>query len=752
MLSSLKNIKQLRWVLVVFFMAIAIPALVLSFYSYRQLKWESFYLQRNNATELSERINSQIERWMLEEENRSFTDYRFLKLAGDEAANYFTPSPLSSFPSAIELPGVIGFFQLDSQGLLTSPILPDSVEQGLEYGVTEAEYSSREKTFNTVLTVLIENQLVAESNNREHLDSSLIAGVAQTDGVDVLSDDDDVAAQKRADIARTFEERINSEFTKKEQKVKSRRYQQIEDLAIDTRLEEALVKNAPSQASLKKKPVKKTLPKDAGSSGEKKPGVDTFSSDSVASDVSSKNYSLARSPRVEKNYEITQSPLESTSELEAVIAEREVIQSSSVSSAPALLESSGLQVQNRLEEDSHKPEKNNVTVFESEIDPFAVNLLDSGHLVMYRKVWKNEQRFIQGILIDPTRFLEKSIGALFQSTQLSKQTDLVVAYNKNVLSLFSNERSNDSLAIKTYSQSFSGERLLQANLIDPFNDLQLLFSVNNLDAGPGSKVVMWSSLVMGLVLSLGVWLMYLLGVRQLRLVQQQQDFVSAVSHELKTPLTSIRMYGELLKEGWATEEKKKEYYHYIFDESERLSRLISNVLQLAKMNRGEWDVKLKEIPISSFVDNVRSKLNDQVTRSGFNLEIAVASDLAEKSLLADVDYLLQIMINLVDNAIKFSRNSDQKTVILSVSCKAISVDHQVALISVRDFGPGIEKSQRKKIFELFYRSEDELTRETVGTGIGLALVGQLVEAMKGSVTVSNKNSGAEFILEIPLAC
>ncbi len=82
-------------------------------------------------------------------------------------------------------------------------------------------------------------------------------------------------------------------------------------------------------------------------------------------------------------------------------------------------------------------------------------------------------------------------------------------------------------------------------------------------------------------------LMYRLGLQQLTLARQQRDFVSAVSHELKTPLTSIRMYGEMLSEGLAPEDRKPEYYRFIFDESERLSRLIDNVLQLARLERRE---------------------------------------------------------------------------------------------------------------------------------------------------------------------
>ncbi len=98
------------------------------------------------------------------------------------------------------------------------------------------------------------------------------------------------------------------------------------------------------------------------------------------------------------------------------------------------------------------------------------------------------------------------------------------------------------------------------------------------------------------------------------------------------------------------------------------------------------------------------------------------------------------MINLVDNAIKFSAKSEKKQI--ELSCKTIRKGR--IQFSVRDFGPGIDRQQMKKIFTLFYRTENELTRETVGTGIGLALVHQMVISMKGGIDVKNKKPGAEF--------
>ena len=111
-----------------------------------------------------------------------------------------------------------------------------------------------------------------------------------------------------------------------------------------------------------------------------------------------------------------------------------------------------------------------------------------------------------------------------------------------------------------------------------------------------------------------------------------------------------------------------------------------------------------------------------------------------RSINIDDDCFAQIVINLVDNAIKFSKDADRKQV--DIGCRT-DRDGNV-IFSIRDYGPGIPKDQLKKIFQLFYRTETELTRETVGTGIGLAIVHQLTTAMKGSVDVINCDPGAEF--------
>ncbi len=239
--------------------------------------------------------------------------------------------------------------------------------------------------------------------------------------------------------------------------------------------------------------------------------------------------------------------------------------------------------------------------------------------------------------------------------------------------------------------------------------------------------------------------MYRLGMRQIELGQQQQNFVSAVSHELKTPLTSIRMYSEMLREGWVTEERRRGYYDFIHDESERLSRLINNVLQLARMTRNSLPIELKPVTVSKLIDGIYSKVSSLVEQMSFELELSCDDEVGRVIVAVDEDAFSQIIINLVDNALKFSSHADKQRV--EISCYPFR-NGDIGF-SIRDYGPGVPEDQIKKIFQLFYRSENELTRETSGTGIGLGLVNQLVQAMNGKVDANNRQPGVEFTVRLP---
>jgi signal transduction histidine kinase len=225
---------------------------------------------------------------------------------------------------------------------------------------------------------------------------------------------------------------------------------------------------------------------------------------------------------------------------------------------------------------------------------------------------------------------------------------------------------------------------------------------------------------------------------QIKLARKKDDFISAVSHELRTPLTSIRMYTEMLEKNWIkTEDKRAEYYTTMRQESERLSRLIENVLDFSRIQRGRKKYIFKIGNINDCVNNVITMMTPFAQQAGFTI-ITDFDDLREVAF--DADAVMQIVVNLLDNAIKYARNANEKVIIVRTRQQ-----DKYILIEVEDHGPGLPLLQRKKVFEEFYRIGHESTREATGTGLGLALVKKFAQAHKGFVEIiSAKPSGVVF--------
>jgi signal transduction histidine kinase len=252
------------------------------------------------------------------------------------------------------------------------------------------------------------------------------------------------------------------------------------------------------------------------------------------------------------------------------------------------------------------------------------------------------------------------------------------------------------------------------------------------------------TLLLVLATSAGLFFLYRMVAVVVRFAEQRNNFVSAVSHELKTPLTAIRMYSEMLRDGIVPNEgKRQEYYGTITAESERLSRLINNVLELAKLEKGRRPVSLSVGALGSVLGEAVNVLGPHARSRGFQLELR--ADEALPVVMFEHDALLQVLINLVDNALKFSRGAHDKRVVL----EAVPDGDGGVSIRVRDSGPGVPQGQLKEIFKPFFRGERELTRSTKGTGIGLALVQGLVECMGGHVRARN-HPGGGFEIEIGL--
>jgi signal transduction histidine kinase len=235
--------------------------------------------------------------------------------------------------------------------------------------------------------------------------------------------------------------------------------------------------------------------------------------------------------------------------------------------------------------------------------------------------------------------------------------------------------------------------------------------------------------------------------RQLILARQKTDFVSNVSHELKTPLTSIRMFSELLAEGRVLDkEKQRSYLNIITAETARLTRLINNVLDFSRIERGEKKYTFAKCDLVAVVRETVETYRPHLEANGFKLEC----DLPDSPLLVngDRDALSQIVVNLLSNAEKYS--NDRKEVRVEARQQSQPLPH--VEVSVLDRGLGVPQGCEEKIFEQFYRAHDSLSSGIQGSGLGLTLARQIARAHGGDVVCEPRAGGGScFTLRLPAA-
>lgn len=227
--------------------------------------------------------------------------------------------------------------------------------------------------------------------------------------------------------------------------------------------------------------------------------------------------------------------------------------------------------------------------------------------------------------------------------------------------------------------------------------------------------------------------------------RRRTSFVTTVSHELKTPLTSIRMYSEMLAEGADLDrEKRDRYLARIVGESERLSRLIGDVLDVAKLERGR--LKLNPVPmdLAALAREGLENSADRLKASGFALSFSAPE--GPVMALADRDAVLRILVNFISNAEKYS--AQERVVEVGVSR---SKDGRRVSVSVADRGIGVPRGKRKKIFREFFRIDSGIDAERGGTGLGLSIARSLARSLGGDVTYAPRTRGSVFTLWVPAA-
>ena len=262
---------------------------------------------------------------------------------------------------------------------------------------------------------------------------------------------------------------------------------------------------------------------------------------------------------------------------------------------------------------------------------------------------------------------------------------------------------------------------------------------------PGLPLGLWLA-ALTLVLGTAMFGGYLLlrdVNRDVRMTEVRSQFIASVSHELKTPLTAIRMFAETLAMGRSRDERTKaEYLETIVNESERLARLVDNVLDFSKIEQGKKIYRLRPTRLEEVANSAVRAMQFPLAQQGFQLHVSVAEDIPE--LAADPDAIQQAILNLLTNAMKYS--GDAREIDLRLCAR-----NGNAVIEVADRGLGLAPEERKRVFEKFYRAPSHESRLIAGTGLGLTLVAHIIQGHGGRVEVeSAPGAGSTFCVFIPI--
>ncbi len=255
----------------------------------------------------------------------------------------------------------------------------------------------------------------------------------------------------------------------------------------------------------------------------------------------------------------------------------------------------------------------------------------------------------------------------------------------------------------------------------------------------------WSALTIGTVaftlILVGLVFYVYLTIKERRLSLRQANFVDSVTHELKSPIASLRLYLETLRMRNPSEEQRGEFYATMEAELSRLDDLINELLEVARLDAIGSDAPVEDIDLKKLLDECAASVlrrHAQTRREIFEVDVAKVSVKAPRVTLSI------ILTNLLDNAVKYGGDPPR------VNVNAMQDKPNHIVIKVSDNGPGVPSEERKRIFGLFYRGGDELQRRKKGTGLGLFIAYTLVRRLGGRLTVHDRDDrqGSVFVVEL----
>ena len=599
---------RFRLVLSLIFLVILLPTIYLLYRSWEHLSAEATFGQKERSFLILQMLNQRIYDDLAIEEKRSYSEYRFIRAVPMIGGEGVTLSDLAHFPVHSHYSGIVGYFQMEPDGSVHTPVLPD----GLLDKIPVQNRKEREDVRDSIKAVLEELKFQNGLSHRR---------VTAYPYVYTLAGDS------------------------------------LKDNGKDLSVNEVLAKGRPFQKRV-----------------------------------------------------------ETPSQKEAIVFD---------------VESERAQVRHKTSHDSITPEPDAADgSFDVEIEPFQARF-DHNYIIFFRNVWRSDQRFTQGFIVNLADYLNNKVYKELQFSPEEKTLRL-------------DFRKTDTLLAAFGAPASSGEMLYFSPLQFPLQDMEFAVYRNQDARPPGGGVIILLGFVMVFVLAGGLYGVYKITATQMRVSAKRQDFISAVSHELKTPLTAIRMYAEMLQNHWVVkEEKRQHYYNMIASETERLTRLIQNVLNISNLERHRWPVHLQLTNPQRFLEEFITKYTPTIERAGFTLEALI--DPCDTEVYMDIDATFQMLMNVLENAFKFAKGCEPKKIQIGLRVK-----QNAMWMFVRDFGPGSPNAEKDRVFQEFYRVENEMTRRTSGAGIGLSLVRKFSELQNIRVELLNVSPGLKVELHLPV--
>jgi signal transduction histidine kinase len=257
------------------------------------------------------------------------------------------------------------------------------------------------------------------------------------------------------------------------------------------------------------------------------------------------------------------------------------------------------------------------------------------------------------------------------------------------------------------------------------------------------KIYAWTALLASLAICAIAATAGLTVQRQLHLHELKNNAVATVAHELRTPLASMRVLVDTLREGrYRNEEQLREYLDLLHSENLRLSRLTEHFLSHSRLAHGQYTFTFAPVPLRTIIDSALVTLGDRLRKPACDFTLDLVEPLPE--ILADRDGFTTVLVNLLENAVKYT--ADEKRIVLHARREG-----EKAVISIEDNGIGLTPAQKKHVFEPFYQADRKLSRIREGSGLGLSIVHDIVKAHRGQIEVSSDPAkGSVFTLHIPV--